>query len=41
MMSLLCDRSLLIWYKNSSPLIYSKIIKEAMRDFDYVRSSAT
>ena len=41
MMSLLCDRSLLLWYTNSTPLIDSKIIKEAMKDLDYVRSSGT
>jgi len=41
MMSLLCDRSLLTVYTNSTPLIDSKIIKDAMKDLDYIRSSGT
>jgi hypothetical protein len=35
-MNLLCERALLIGYKNSSPIIDSKIIKEAMKDFNYL-----
>jgi len=35
-MNLLCERALLIGYKNSSPIIDSKIIKAAMKDFNYL-----
>jgi general secretion pathway protein A len=37
-MNLLCDRALLIGYTNSNPVIDSKIVKEAMRDLDYLRA---
>ena len=40
-MNLLCDRALLIGYTDSSPCIESKIIKEAMKDLDHLRSGGT
>ncbi len=40
-MNLLCDRALLIGCTNSSPIINLKIIKEAMRDLNYLRAGGT
>ena len=40
-MNLLCDRALLIGCTNSSPLIDSKIIREAIKDLDHLRSGGT
>lgn len=40
-MNLLCDRALLIGYTNSSPIIDSKIVKEAMKDLNYLRAGKT
>ncbi len=40
-MNLLCDRALLIGCTDSSPLIDSKIIREAIKDLDYLRSGGT
>ena len=36
-MNLLCDRALLIGYRTSSPIIDSKIAKEAIKDFSYLQ----
>jgi hypothetical protein len=36
-MNLLCDRALLIGYQASSPIIDSKITKEAIKDFSYIQ----
>lgn len=36
-MNLICDRALFIGYNNSSPLIDSKIVKEAIKDFTHLR----
>jgi general secretion pathway protein A len=38
-MNLLCDRALLIGCMDSSPLIDSKIIREAIKDLDHLRSN--
>jgi len=35
--NLLCDRALLIGYSKSSPIIDSEIVKEAIKDFEYLR----
>jgi general secretion pathway protein A len=40
-MNLLCDRALLIGYTISSPIIDSKIIKEAIKDLNYLRAGGT
>lgn len=40
-MNLLCDRALLIGCMESSPLIDSKIIREAIKDLDHPRSGGT
>jgi general secretion pathway protein A len=40
-MNLLCDRALLIGCTDSNPLIDSKIIREAIRDLDHLRSGGT
>lgn len=40
-MNLLCDRALVIGYMISSPIIDSKIIKEAMKDLNYLRAGGT
>ena len=40
-MNLLCDRALLIGCTNSSPLIDSKIIREAIKDLEHLRSGGT
>jgi general secretion pathway protein A len=40
-MNLLCDRALLIGCTDSSPLIDSKIIREAIKDLDHLRSGGT
>jgi len=37
--NLLCDRSFLIGYSDSRPIIDSKIVKEAIQDYDYLRPS--
>ncbi len=37
--NLLGDRSLLIGYSDSRPIIDSKIVKEAIKDYDYLRPS--
>jgi len=40
-MNLLCDRALLIGCTDSSPLIDSKIIREAIKDLEHLRSGGT
>jgi general secretion pathway protein A len=40
-MNLLCDRALLIGCTESSPLIDSKIIREAIKDLDHLGSGGT
>ena len=39
-MNLICDRALLIGCSNASPLVDSKIIDQAMKDYDYLRVSS-
>jgi general secretion pathway protein A len=36
-MNLICDRALLIGYSNTSPMIDSKIVDQAIKDYDYLQ----
>jgi general secretion pathway protein A len=38
-MNLICDRALLIGYSNAGPIVDSKIIDQAMKDYDYLQVS--
>jgi general secretion pathway protein A len=39
-MNLICDRALLIGYSNTSPMIDSKIVAQAIKDYDYLQVSS-